>query len=393
MERSPSGPVGRGASWRGQRGQATSARSDCCKALQCCVALVSFLVLTAAAVAATKVVQDLTGETDDTTLFVAGLLVALGGLLVLYDWSALGPTMALQSGAVAAATAWLLVVPLALVSLAFEEQLPIVGYAALGVGTAVVLGETCGIAGALLGLAVAVAAVIFTTAVDSLIADQVGVALLFMAVYWMVRKALGLRRIEQWPGVTEVEPGTTEYSEIVNYFHSCEQSWAHKYDFRLRVMNIYQFGRSQKFRAGAGLLFHGTTWESALAIVCDGFRLPKHPGMFGKGIYFADCPLKSYQYTRAGLGECTGCLGRGGLILMCPVRLGNTRPERAANAGLSGYNRNSLWACLTFQTGAYDSVVGVEAEQGGALRVPEYVVYDPAQAALSYIVEVSRISQ
>ncbi|CAK0869155.1 unnamed protein product, partial [Prorocentrum cordatum] len=70
----------------------------------------------------------------------------------------------------------------------------------------------------------------------------------------------------------------------------------------------------------------------------------------------------------AGLGECTGCLGRGGLILMCHVRLGNARPERAANASLSGYNRNSLWACLTFQTGAYDSVVGVEAEQGGAPR-------------------------
>ncbi|CAK0869158.1 unnamed protein product, partial [Prorocentrum cordatum] len=95
----------------------------------------------------------------------------------------------------------------------------------------------------------------------------------------------------------------------------------------------------------------------------------------------------------AGLGECTGCLGRGGLILMCHVRLGNARPERAANASLSGYNRNSLWACLTFQTGAYDSVVGVEAEQGGALRVPEYVIYDPAQAALNYIVEVARISR
>ncbi len=44
-------------------------------------------------------------------------------------------------------------------------------------------------------------------------------------------------------------------------------------------------------------LFHGTRRESARAIVHGGFCLPPRGGMYGRGIYFADCPLKSLQYA------------------------------------------------------------------------------------------------
>ena len=65
-------------------------------------------------------------------------------------------------------------------------------------------------------------------------------------------------------------------------------------------------------------LFHGSLKDNVHAIHYDGFRLPIHAGMFGKGVYFADCPLKSLQY--AGLGFCCG--GRR-YMLVCDVELGH----------------------------------------------------------------------
>ena len=44
--------------------------------------------------------------------------------------------------------------------------------------------------------------------------------------------------------------------------------------------------------------------------------------MFGRGIYFADTPLKSLQYT----GGTFGCVGGGRrYMLVCDVELGNPR--------------------------------------------------------------------
>mmetsp|Transcript_72613 Transcript_72613/g.137259 ORF Transcript_72613/g.137259 Transcript_72613/m.137259 type:complete len:112 (-) Transcript_72613:20-355(-) len=80
--------------------------------------------------------------------------------------------------------------------------------------------------------------------------------------------------------------------------------------------------------------------------------------------------------------------GRGGLILMCRVELGEIREEKEAAPALSGYKREGWRAWLTGGRGAYDSVKGVDHEEGGALRVPEYVVYRPEQAHLAYMFEV-----
>jgi hypothetical protein len=59
-------------------------------------------------VALTLFVQDWTGERDDATLWLAGILVACGFMLIIRDWVNMGPTIALQSCAVAAAAAWFL---------------------------------------------------------------------------------------------------------------------------------------------------------------------------------------------------------------------------------------------------------------------------------------------
>ena len=59
----------------------------------------------------------------------------------------------------------------------------------------------------------------------------------------------------------------------------------------------------------------GTPIENAHAIVAEGFRLPPHGGMFGRGVYFADCPLKSLRYA-GGLG---GWLRGRRHMLVCEV--------------------------------------------------------------------------
>lgn len=62
-------------------------------------------------------------------------------------------------------------------------------------------------------------------------------------------------------------------------------------------------------------LFHGTAVESVPQIIKNGFRLPKkhaHGGMFGKGIYFAETPLKSVRYTKKRVCSPNGLAGSKG---------------------------------------------------------------------------------
>ena len=101
-------------------------------------------------------------------------------------------------------------------------------------------------------------------------------------------------------------------------------------------------------------LFHGTSEDSARAVVAGGFRLPSSAGMFGRGLYFADCPLKSLQYASLplGLGACCGER----YMLVCSVELGHTKLRTSAKNELdpeidlkpsSSSRRSSAWPrCL-----------------------------------------------
>jgi len=237
------------------------------------------------------------------------------------------------------------------------------------------------------------------------IAGHFGTIMVFLATYWIVRQMIGLRSLHpsHWPYVTVVTEASAEFREQCDFFKAASAQWQHKYDFGLTVKQLYRVDRPNRgVTPSAGTsgrerkLFHGTQREHAKAIIADGFRLPSNPGMFGKGIYFADCPLKSWRYCFASrqlsllIPE---TLGQGGLILMCWVDLGTTREERVAAPSLTGYNHRGWYAWLTRGRGAYDSVVGVTEEGGGALRVPEYVIYNPDQAHITYMFEVMQCSK
>ena len=126
-------------------------------------------------------------------------------------------------------------------------------------------------------------------------------------------------------------------------------------------------------------LFHGTRMENAHGIVTGGFRLPRHSGMFGKGLYFADTPLKSLQYTGISWGW--------RYMLVCEVELGNSKTQRGAK-DVKKEDLERGWLPTVMGQRSFQSVTA--ATGLGGVRVPEYVVYKPAQAVPRYLLEISQ---
>ena len=124
------------------------------------------------------------------------------------------------------------------------------------------------------------------------------------------------------------------------------------------------------------------------AILTDGFRLPAHAGMFGRGIYFADTPLKSLQYTGGKLGGCVG--GGRRYMLVCDVELGNQLETTSAKSSLepeTDLRRSGVPALLGQRS--FDSVAAKPSLFG--LRAPEFVVYKPAQVRPRYLLAVEQV--
>lgn len=151
-------------------------------------------------------------------------------------------------------------------------------------------------------------------------------------------------------------------------------------DFEAKRAVLGRLGKSDS----VSRLYHGTRAQSAKSIIKNGFRLPQHAGMFGKGIYFADTPLKSLQYTRSSFWGTR-------VILACDVVLGNTmvthKPAKHLQAGSSGFER--AWLLQLLGQKSFDSVTAASG-WFSAVRVPEYVVYNTAQTVPRYVLIVEQ---
>jgi len=110
--------------------------------------------------------------------------------------------------------------------------------------------------------------------------------------------------------------------------------------------------------------------------------------MFGRGVYFADTPLKSLQYTG---GKLCGCVGDGRrYMLVCDVELGNQLETTSAKSSLkpeTDLRRGGVPALLGQRS--FDSVAAKPSLLG--LRAPEFVVYKPAQAWPRYLLAVEQV--
>ena len=122
----------------------------------------------------------------------------------------------------------------------------------------------------------------------------------------------------------------------------------------------------------SSLKFHGTSKEAVDAIIKTGFLMPKKPGMYGRGIYFATDASKSAQeiYTKGS-----------NMLLLCDVLLGRVLTVKAAKpdatlASLRANNFDSLFAKR-------------DTASSGGVRYDEFVVFDPAQAFPRYVIHYS----
>jgi len=221
-----------------------------------------------------------------------------------------------------------------------------------------------------------------------------GITGLFLAASVFVRVVFSaaaekLEPVASWRGMTLVDKDSNEFREKKEFFEARATAYSDKYPFWLHLAHLYRVDpavggpkQGPLSRTAAGMhLFHGTRRESAHGIMQDGFRLPNRPGMFGKGIYFADCPLKSWQYTDGVMHI------RNGYILLCWVELGRQSHHKAASNGLTRPPRRTFMQWLRNEE-RYTSVVGDDQGAGGALRVPEYVIYDTCKVQIDYICEV-----
>eukprot|EP00927_Polykrikos_kofoidii_P015818 TRINITY_DN17083_c0_g1_i2.p1 TRINITY_DN17083_c0_g1~~TRINITY_DN17083_c0_g1_i2.p1 ORF type:complete len:392 (-),score=34.60 TRINITY_DN17083_c0_g1_i2:60-1235(-) len=317
-----------------------------------------------------------------------------------YDMCVYGLTMTLRHGAVAAVVSWILVVPLGILS----------QYAMVAISFVTIVGASfalCVCFNACMRMPTWLRIIVLV--VQSFLAfwfcchflgfltRTVGAAIFFLGVQLLVRFILNFfgDPVISWPGVVAVNKKTDEFKKLASEFAACNVSQQDKYPMDLEIQSAYRLDqRSQEtskltrknlVRTDRGRrLYHGTPRHSAQAIVSDGFRLPAKAGMFGKGIYFADCPLKSWQYTDGISGL------RSGVMLCCWVELGRTSPQGGAWPSLRAPPARSFWDWITGES-EFQSVTGLTQEEGGSLRVPEYIIYDPAHVEVDYIFEVGSI--
>lgn len=108
--------------------------------------------------------------------------------------------------------------------------------------------------------------------------------------------------------IEEVLPSDPKWHYVENLL-SARMSHFRHYRFKMRITRLFHIRPSEVLksyeaearRQGLGkphVLFHGTTPANAESILAGGFSIPSHPGMFGRGIYFAKDPLKSVRYAQ-----------------------------------------------------------------------------------------------
>jgi len=212
-------------------------------------------------------------------------------------------------------------------------------------------------------------------------------------------------------GCTSVAQNTPLWNKVVATISSHVTSKHRRhYKFRIEVKKIWMIPMNGTLKSyeeqaqkigEATPLFHGTSVSNAANIIKNGFQLPrqhKHGGMFGKGIYFAECPLKSVHYTKP-----PGCYSRicswfnntpnsgHRQMLLCDVYLGRSksvwftaRPKLNPAVDLKADWLTSMLGYDDFQ-----SVVAGES-MFSPVKVTEYIIYNPCQAIPKYLIEFER---
>merc|ERR1712048_1196420 len=139
--------------------------------------------------------------------------------------------------------------------------------------------------------------------------------------------------------------------------------------------------------------FHGTGLDSAHQIAKIGFRLPKHAGLYGRGVYFADNPRKSANYAPedswlpffqrwARKGFWASFEREHGQMLLCDVFLGSSKTTWSSNARFDpAEDLKGDWFRQLCGRGDYSSTYAP-----GFFSHNEYIVYKEHQTIPRFLI-------
>jgi len=330
---------------------------------------------------------------------VFGILLAVGCLLIAHDWRHMGPTVALHDSAAAAAGALLFAIPLVLTVFPLPYWASVVLFISINLGLAHVVRCDPGTPRRLLCFLFCCCS---TSLLDDFVYSKFGavvnfwtdsfcMTIVFTMVHWSVKEVMTLQRIDNWPGVLELEQGSDEHRLRSDFFTNACKRCALHCDFDMKILGIYRADsvhdvelddiEDESAEPAFRKLFYGTSWHAAKGIICDGFRLSSTHCNFGRKIYFAPCPLNTLAHTNDFMESMRFC-SRSRFILMCKVHLGQQSQMCHSGTHLTGYNFNEWRTCFRRQEGA---VIGLDNSETG---IPDHSMYSSCQARVDCIFEV-----
>ncbi|XP_074145240.1 poly [ADP-ribose] polymerase 2 isoform X2 [Sminthopsis crassicaudata] len=198
-----------------------------------------------------------------------------------------------------------------------------------------------------------------------------------------------------------------EFKVISKYLHSTHAPTHNDYTMTLlEVFEVEKEGENEAFRKDLPnrmLLWHGSRLGNWMGILSHGLRIapPEAPVtgyMFGKGIYFADMSSKSANYCFPSR------LKDIGLLLLSEVALGDCNELLEANPEAAGLLQGkhstkgmgkmapspSHFVTLNGTTVPLGpaSNTGILNPQGYTLNYNEFIVYDPRQVRMRYLLKI-----
>ena len=197
--------------------------------------------------------------------------------------------------------------------------------------------------------------------------------------------------------IESVAPSSEEYEQVARLVldqsattdspGSSEPSSAAAAADPIEIVNVFRVSRKieeQFFRSKVGnerLLLHGSRPSNIAGILSRGLLMPRtvvrsgvsrtDEGWLGSGLYFTDAISAAMQYAPPGVQGTQ-------YVLCCSVALGRSKDYTTKTTGLS-----------RVPTG-YDSTHGVKASKDhpSVFNDDEYVIYNPTQQRMRYLVQL-----
>lgn len=193
--------------------------------------------------------------------------------------------------------------------------------------------------------------------------------------------------------ITHINDDTEEFNIINNYCMLKQINTKSKIRKLFKVKFIQEnkciYGNDNEI-----LLFHGTKKQNIIPILNNGFKLPLHGGMFGKGCYFANVSIKSQGYSDKYLFLANISLGKHRILQTAMNSLTSASFNLTMKPNKQG-EYNSIYAIgATSISQTYLKYNGLNIpqklvqNQKVALNFDEYIVYDPSAINIKYIVHI-----